>query len=325
MSLAISYTDIEAAAKRLHNVSELTPLLHSRALDEACDGQVFVKAESLQHIGAFKFRGAYNRIVQLSAQERAGGVVAWSSGNHAQGVAAAAQLLGVKATIVMPADAPSIKVEKTRYYGADIQFYDRYSEDREQVARALCEQLSATLVPSYDDPHIIAGQGTVGLEITQQLAEPADVLISPCGGGGLCSGSAMAAKQHWPEAEVIGVEPELYNDTYLSLENGKRESVSQSNTSICDSLMAAAPGELTFPINQQYLNRVATVTDEEVEAAVYFAWKNLKLVVEPGGAVALAALLAKKVDISGKRCAIILSGGNVDPAWFAKLLTKHGA
>lgn len=325
MSLAINYQDIEAAAGRLASVSEVTPLLHSRYLDELTSGQIFVKAENLQHIGAFKFRGAYNRIVQLNKEQKVAGVIAWSSGNHAQGVAAAANLLGVEACIVMPEDAPSIKVENTRRYGAQIHFYDRYTENREEIARNLCAERKAVLVPSYDDPDIIAGQGTVGLEITQQLANPADILMCPVGGGGLCAGSALAVKQHWPELQAFGVEPQLYNDTQRSLETGTRQSVSQSNTSICDALMAASPGHLTLPINQQYLESIFAVSDEQVAQAVYFAWKHLKLVIEPGGAVALAALLANKIDVKGKRCVIIVSGGNVDPQWFAEMLSKQGS
>ncbi len=325
MGLAITYQDIVNASQRLCGVVEQTPLIHSRILDETCGGKIFVKAECLQHIGAFKFRGAYNRIVQLSEDQKRAGVVAWSSGNHAQGVAAAAKLLGVPATIVMPADAPKIKIEKTQFYGAKVQFYDRYTQDRELIARETCAQLGAILIPSYDDPDIIAGQGTVGLEITQQLCESPDILLSPCGGGGLCGGSAMAVKHNWPALHVYGVEPERYNDTQLSLQQGERCSVSQSNTSICDSLMAASPGELTFPINQEYLSSVLAVSDADVEAAVYFAWKNLKLVIEPGGAVALAAIRAKKIDVTDKCCVLIASGGNVDPLWFANLLESRAS
>lgn len=320
MGLAISYQDIVKASQRLSGVTERTPLLHSRVLDEICGGRVYIKAENLQHIGAFKFRGAYNRIVQLSDVQKQAGVVAWSSGNHAQGVAAAANILGVPATIVMPEDAPKIKIEKTQSYGASVQFYDRYTQDRELIAKDLCAQLGATLIPSYDDPDIIAGQGTVGLEITEQLDQTPDILLSPCGGGGLCGGSAMAVKEHWPGLSVYGVEPETYNDTLISLQHGERRSVSQSNMSICDSLMAASPGKLTFPINQHYLESVLTVSDEDVAAAVYFAWKNLKLVIEPGGVVALAAILASKIDINSKCCVLIASGGNVDPLWFADVL-----
>ncbi|GAA6151499.1 threonine ammonia-lyase [Pseudoteredinibacter isoporae] len=325
MSLAISYQDIERAAQRLRGVAEVTPLLHSRELDQICSGQIFVKADNLQHVGAFKFRGAYNRIAQLSDAQKQAGVVACSSGNHAQGVAATAQMLGIQATIVMPKDAPAIKVERTRSYGADVQFYDRYSENREQIAHELCERLNATFVPPFDHADVIAGQGTVGLEICEQMDGEADVLLSPLGGGGLCSGSAMAAKHHWPSLTVYGVEPEGYNDTQLSLESGERQSVSQTGSSICDSLMTPAPGELTFPINQEYVNDVLTVSDEEVEAAVYFAWKHLKLVIEPGGAAALAALLARKIDVANKRCVVIASGGNVDPHWFAEMLQRQSA
>ncbi len=325
MSLAISYQDIEHAAKRLQGVAQVTPLLHSHELDRVTSGQIFVKAENLQHIGAFKFRGAYNRIVQLSDEQKQAGVVACSSGNHAQGVAASAQMLGVKATIVMPKDAPAIKVERTRAYGAEVRFYDRYTENREQIAQDLCEQLNATFVPPFDHAEVIAGQGTVGLEICQQLDGEADMMLSPLGGGGLCSGSALAAKHHWPNLTVYGVEPEAFNDTQLSIQQGERQTVSQSGNSICDSLMTPSPGELTFPINQEYVNSVLTVSDEEVEAAVYFAWKHLKLVVEPGGAAALAAVLAGKIDVSNKRCVLIASGGNVDPQWFAEMLQRQSA
>ncbi|MCV6627380.1 MAG: threonine/serine dehydratase, partial [Cellvibrionaceae bacterium] len=292
-----SYRDIELAADRIAGKALQTPLLQSPELNRRCAAEVYIKAESLQRVGAFKFRGAYNRLVQLDTNERSKGVVAWSSGNHAQGVAAAAQLLGVHATIVMPADAPKIKIENTQSYGAEIIFYDRYRQDREQIARQIAAERGAVLVPSYDDPHIIAGQGTVGLEIAQQC-DKLDAVLVPIGGGGLAAGTFIALAQG-QTPECIGVEPEQFNDTQRSFAAGKRQTLAGSQTSICDALLAPCPGELTFPILQRYMHSVLTVSDAEVAAAVYFAWCELKLVLEPGGAVALAALLAGKYETAG--------------------------
>jgi threonine dehydratase len=328
MSLAIEFDNIIAAAQRLQGAAVHTPLLENASLNKAVGCRVLIKPEILQHAGSFKFRGAYNRLSQLSAAEKLRGVVAWSSGNHAQGIAAAAKLLNINATIVMTKDAPQIKVQNTLAYGANIHFYDRYTESREEIGRALTEEKGATLVPSYDDPDIIAGQGTVGLELAQQAkavnAIPQTVLI-PCGGGGLCAGSAVAIKHLLPDSQVWAVEPQDFNDTQRSLASDEYQSNLPESRSICDALLAPTPGKLTFPINQQFLAGALAVDDEQVQQAVHFAWKHLKLVVEPGGAVALAALLAGKVKINNdSECiAVVLSGGNVDPEVFQQCLQNR--
>ncbi|MDO6489242.1 threonine/serine dehydratase [Colwellia sp. 6_MG-2023] len=328
MTIAIKFENITAAAQRLEGAAVHTPLLENAKLNKVVGCRVLIKPEILQHAGSFKFRGAYNRLSQLNVDEKKRGVVAWSSGNHAQGIAAAAQLLNVNATIVMPKDAPQIKVQNTLSYGANIHFYDRYTESREEIGRALTEEKGATLVPSYDDPDVIAGQGTVGLELAQQAqalnAIPKKVLI-PCGGGGLCAGSAMAISQILPNSEVWAVEPQDFNDTQRSLASKEYQSNSQESRSICDALLAPTPGSLTFPINQQYLAGALAVTDEQVQEAVHFAWKHLKLVVEPGGAVALAALLSGKIDVtdSSECIGVVLSGGNVDPELFQQCIQNR--
>ena len=325
MSLAIEFDNIIAAAQRLQGVAVHTPLIENASLNKAVGCRVLIKPEILQHAGSFKFRGAYNRLSQLSTAEKQRGVVAWSSGNHAQGIAAAAKLLAINATIVMPKDAPQIKVQNTLAYGANIHFYDRYTESREEIGRALTKEKGATLVPSYDDPDIIAGQGTVGLELAQQ-AQALDVIpqtvLIPCGGGGLCAGSAVAIKKLLPDSQVWAAEPQDFNDTQRSLMSNEYQSNLPQSRSICDALLAPTPGKLTFPINQQFLAGALAVDDKEVQQAVYFAWKHLKLVVEPGGAVALAALLSGKVKITkDSECiALVLSGGNVDPEVFQHCL-----
>lgn len=319
------FADIEAAAARLAGVARRTPLLADTPLDEALGGRLLFKAECLQRNGAFKFRGAYNRLVQLDARERRAGVVAFSSGNHAQGVAAAARMLGIPATIVMPSDAPAIKLENTRALGAQVVLYDRFTEDREAIARRLVAERGATLVPAYDDPHVVAGQGTAGLELMQQAAElglvPDQVLV-PTSGGGLTAGTAIAVRTLAPAAAVYGVEPEAFDDTRRSLAAGTLLRNPPGARSICDALQSSPPGELTFAINRELLAGVLTVSDREVEAAMARAFRDLKLVVEPGGAVALAAALAGRIALAGRTTAIILSGGNVDPATFIAALSR---
>jgi threonine dehydratase len=319
------FADIEAAAARLAGVARRTPLLADTPLDEALGGRLLFKAECLQRNGAFKFRGAYNRLVQLDAPERRAGVVAFSSGNHAQGVAAAARMLGIPATIVMPSDAPAIKLENTRALGAQVVLYDRFTEDREAIARRLVAERGATLVPAYDDPHVVAGQGTAGLELMQQAAElglvPDQVLV-PTSGGGLTAGTAIAVRTLAPAAAVYGVEPEAFDDTRRSLAAGTLLRNPPGARSICDALQSSPPGELTFAINRELLAGVLTVSDREVEAAMARAFRDLKLVVEPGGAVALAAALAGRIALAGRTTAIILSGGNVDPATFIAALSR---
>ncbi|MFT4768271.1 MAG: threonine dehydratase [Glaciecola sp.] len=320
-----SFADIEAAAQRIAPCATRTPLLQNRFLDEQTGRRVFLKPETLQVSGSFKFRGAYNRIAKLTPAERKAGVIAWSSGNHAQGVAAAAKLEGVPARIVMPEDAPAIKLENTRALGAQVITYDRYREDREAISYALAERDGGVIVPSYDDLDIIAGQGTAGLEIFRDaaaLSEPLDALLICCGGGGLTAGCALVAEALSPETAIFCVEPQHYDDHARSLVSGEREVADTSRPSICDALLSPTPGALTFPINQRLLTGGLVVSESEVEAAMRYAFRVLKLVVEPGGAVALAALLSGKLDERYSSVAVILSGGNVDPRVFSDILTK---
>ncbi|HEX7777487.1 MAG TPA: threonine/serine dehydratase [Parvibaculum sp.] len=315
--------DVRAAAARLRGVAVRTPLLEFAALNDRAGGRVFVKPETLQRTGSFKFRGAYNRIVQLSPEERRGGVVAWSSGNHAQGVAAAASMLGIKAAIVMPADAPRIKTERTRALGAEVIFYDRQRDNREEIGRRIAAARGAVIVPPFDDPHIIAGQGTAGLEIAEDAASlgvALDAVLVPAGGGGLVAGTALAFSEVSPRTSIYCVEPEDFDDHRRSLAAGERVGSPESAQSFCDALMAPMPGELTFAVNKRLLAGGLGVSDAEVAAAMRFAFEELKLVVEPGGAVALAALLSAGFDAKEKSVAIVLSGGNVDPALFAKVI-----
>ena len=315
----IDISDIEAAARRLAGIAVETPLLQNAELDRIAGGRVLIKPECFQSIGSFKIRGAYNFLSQLSAEQAQRGVVAWSSGNHAQGVALAGKLLGIQTAIVMP---PAAKLESTRRLGGEIITYDRHSEDREAIARSIAAERGAEVVPSYDHPYIIAGQGTVGLEIAEQsqvLGLPIDQVLIPCGGGGLTAGCAVALKARLPDIVVHTVEPENYDDTARSLERGERISVSQATHSICDALLTNSPGQMTFDIMQVLNGPGLVVTEEEVKHAMRFAFQNLKLVVEPGGAVALAAVLTGTIDTTEKTTAIVLSGGNVDFEVFASI------
>ncbi len=325
-TLAVSLADIEAAAARLKGVAVETPLIESPALNERLGLRVLIKAETLQRVGAFKFRGAYNRLVQLSPEERKRGVVAFSSGNHAQGVALAAKLLGIPALIVMPADAPKVKAEATAGYGAEVKFYDRLTESREKIAAAIAQERGAVVVPAFDDPHIIAGQGTAGLELMAQAqargVTPGAVIV-PCSGGGLLAGIATAVKALSPQTALIGVEPEGYDDTLKSLQAGVRTPMTPTHRTLCDALETPCPGELTFPILKATVADVAVVTDAEVAEAMRVAFSTLKLVVEPGGSAGLAALLAGKVKTSADAVALVLSGGNVDPDQFARVLRRE--
>ena len=318
----IDIHEIEAAASRLNGVSVRTPLMRNFELDEIAGGKVVIKPECLQVTGSFKIRGAYNFLSQLSPEQAQCGVVAFSSGNHAQGVAAAGAMLGVKTAIVMPEDAPRAKLENTRRLGGEVIVYDRYTGDREAIAREIAAERGAIVVPSYDHNYTIAGQGTVGLELAEQSVElgvvPDQVLVN-CGGGGLIAGSATALKARLPDVSVHTVEPEDFDDTARSLRSGVRESVDDAARSICDALQAMSPGKLTFAINRQLLGHGLTVSDAEVRAAMRFAFRHLKLVVEPGGAVALAAVLSRKIDTAGKTTAVVLSGGNVDSEVFAEI------
>jgi threonine dehydratase len=316
-------SDIEAAAARIKGFAVRTPLINAPVLDERLGARVFLKAETLQRTGSFKFRGAYNKIASIAPEKRAAGVVAYSSGNHAQGVAAAAKLLGMPAVIVMPSDAPKAKRERTKAHGAEVVLYDREKEDRAAIAREIMAKRGATLVPPYDDPLIIAGQGTIGREIMEDLARigvKPDIVVVGASGGGLAAGVSLGVKAHVPEATFYTVEPEGFDDTLRSFKSGKREHNDHLSGSICDALMSATPGELTFPITRTLIGQGLTATDAEVGRAVRYAFEELKLVVEPGGAIGLAALLAGKLDVKGKTVVAILSGGNVDAELFAKLI-----
>ena len=317
----VSIDDVRAAATRLVPVAVRTPVLPAPAL-----GQVVLKCENLQRTGSFKFRGAYNKIKSaLEGSARVPGVVAFSSGNHAQGVAAAATQLGVPSIIVMPEDAPRIKIENTRALGAEVRLYDRYREDREAIARAIARDKGYLVVPPYDDPMIIAGQGTIGLEIAEDCARlgvTPDVVLAPCSGGGLISGIATAVKTRHPQARVFACEPARFDDTARSLAAGQRLENAGNEKSICDALLSKSPGEITFPINRRLLSGGLTANDEEALAAVAFAVRRLKLVVEPGGAVALAAILAGRYSLRGKTAVVVCSGGNADPKLFAEIIRE---
>jgi len=309
------FDDVRAAAGRLHGHARRTPLLAGTPLDELSGGRILLKLETLQHTGSFKFRGAYNRLAQLDAAQRKAGVVAFSSGNHAQGVACAARLLGVPATIVMPADAPRVKMRNTLALGAEVISYDRLHESREQIAARLAAERGAVLVPSFDDPDIIAGQGTTGLEIAEQAAElglQLDDVIVCTSGGGLVAGTALAIRALSPATRVWTAEPEGHDDHRRSLAAGRRESNAPGTRSICDALLAPEPGLLTFAINSRLLAGGFAVGDAEVRDAIAYAARTLKLVVEPGGAVALASVMAGRIESSGRTIAVVMSGGNID-------------
>jgi threonine dehydratase len=319
----VAVADIEAAARVVAPFAVRTPLLSFPVLNERVGTKVFLKPEMLQRTGSFKFRGAFNKLSSIPQAQRGGGVVAFSSGNHAQGVAAAAKILNMQATIVMPADSPITKRERTKSYGAEVVLYDRDREDREAIANGIASKRGATLVRPYDDPFVIAGQGTAGREIAEDMAARGlapDIVVAPASGGGLIAGVATAVKAQFPQAQVIVAEPKGYDDHALSLQVGHREPHPAAARTICDALMAAMPGELTFAINSKLLARGVSASDDEVAAAVAFAYRELKLVVEPGGAVGLAALLAGRIDAKDKNVVIVLSGGNVDADLFAKLV-----
>ncbi|MFZ9050872.1 MAG: threonine ammonia-lyase [Steroidobacteraceae bacterium] len=323
MSVPPTYSDILAAARRLRGVSRLTPLLAGTALDDLTGGRILLKLEPLQVTGSFKVRGAYNALDSIEPARRSAGVVAFSSGNHAQGVAWAARRLGMPAAIVMPADAPRMKLDNTRALGAEVITYDRLTGSREAIAKELAESRGARLVPSFDDPQVIAGQGTAGLEIMNQAGElgltPDQVLVC-CSGGGLVSGCALAIREVTPHCQLYTVEPEGHDDARRSLASGRRERNPPGGSSLCDALLAPSPGELTFPIMHSLLAGGLAVSDHEVLTAMAWAWRELKLVVEPGGAVALAAVLAGRIDCRDRVTAVMISGGNVDPATFSAAL-----
>jgi threonine dehydratase len=323
MSALPTYAEVQAAAKRIAGHAVVTPLLNSPSLDKKLGGRLLIKAEPLQRTGSFKFRGAYNKISQIPAVDRAKGVVAYSSGNHAQGVAAAATMLGLPSWIIMPADAPAIKIARTKEFGATVVSYDRYKDDREALGIELQKKYGATLVRPYDDRDILCGQGTVGLEIAAQcdaIGIVPDAVIVCCGGGGLVSGTALALSGALPGVPVYSAEPADFDETKRSLVSGKRESNSPDARSICDALLAPMPGELTFALNRTLLKGGLAVTDDEVRSAMRTVFVEFKLVVEPGGAVAIASVLSGKMPISGKTIVAVASGGNVDPAMFAQII-----
>jgi threonine dehydratase len=321
--VAPGLSDIRAAQARIAPHAAVTPLLRSPALDDAAGGTVLLKAEVLQHTGSFKLRGALNRLLQLSADERTRGVVAYSSGNHAQAVAYSATLLGVRSVIVMPKDAPALKIERTRAFGAEVVLYDRYTEDRVAIGGAIAAERGSVVVPPFEDPHIVAGQGTLGLEALEQaqaMGLTADLFLVCCGGGGLTAGCALAAEGVSPGTRVHPCEPAEFDDTARSLELGTRVANPPGRRSICDAIVTEIPGEFTFGINQPRVGAGLRVTDDEVLTAMAFAVRELKLVIEPGGAAALAALLHGKVDTRGKTTLVVATGGNVDPAILARAI-----
>jgi threonine dehydratase len=321
--VSVTFADIEAAAGRIKGHAVETPLVESPALNERVGARVLLKLETLQRVGAFKFRGAYNRLVQLSPDERKRGVVAFSSGNHAQGVALAAKLLGMPALIVMPSDAPAMKVANTRGYGAEIKLYDRLKESREAIAAEIGASRGAVVVPAFDDPDIVAGQGTAGLEMVRQaqaLGAELDLVVTPASGGGLLAGVSVAVKALSPKTELWGVEPADFDDLALSLKAGERVAIKPTGRSLCDALESPSPGVLNFPILKKNLAGAVGITDPEVTDAMRYAFSTLKLVVEPGGCVGLAALLTGKIAAKGRTVGVVLSGGNVDPELYAQVL-----
>ncbi len=318
-----SYVDIEAAAQRIEGSAIRTPLLENPRVNAMLGGRLLIKAEPLQRTGSFKFRGACNFISQLGPAQRKAGVVAWSSGNHAQGVAEAARLLQTPATIVMPADAPAVKVANTRASGAEIVLYDRLKEDREAIARGLAERHGRTAIPPYDHPWIIAGQGTIGPEVLDQaqaIGATLDAIIAPCSGGGLSSGIATAVKAISPATQCFAAEPAGFDDLARSLASGTIQRNERLTGSFCDALLAPSPGNYTFALARKHLTDSLVATDEEVGAAMELAFRELKLVVEPGGAVGLACVLNGRLPINGRTVCVVCSGGNVDGAVFQSVL-----
>ena len=315
--MEVTFDDVARAHERIKGKAHRTPVLTSTTVDALTGATVFFKPENLQRMGAFKFRGAYNALSQLSAEERRRGVVAFSSGNHAQAVALAGRLLGVPRVIVMPADAPRVKVEATRGYGAEIVLYEK-NQDREELAKRISSERGLTLIPPYDHPHIVAGQGTAAKELIED-AGPLDLLLVPCGGGGLLSGCAIAAKHLNPGCRVIGVEPAAGDDATRSFRTKTLQTVKNPDT-IADGARTPSLGKITYPLVMRYVDDMLTVTDAELLKSMFFLWERMKIVVEPTGALAACALLEKKLDAKGKRVGVVLSGGNVDLAWAARVL-----
>ena len=315
--MEVTFDDVARAHERIKGKAHRTPVLSSATVDALTGATVFFKPENLQRMGAFKFRGAYNALSQLSADEKKRGVVAFSSGNHAQAVALAGRLLGVPRVIVMPADAPKVKVDATKGYGAEVVLYEK-NQDREEVARKISSERGLSLIPPYDHPHIIAGQGTAAKELIED-AGPLDLLLVPCGGGGLLSGCALAAKHLNPGCRVIGVEPAAGDDATRSFRTRTLQTVKNPDT-IADGARTPSLGKITYPLVMRYVDDMLTVTDAELLKSMFFLWERMKIVVEPTGALAACALLEKKLDAKGKRVGVVLSGGNVDLAWAARML-----
>jgi len=326
MTLAISFADIEAAAQRLAGIAHHTPVLRSRTADERTGAQLYFKAEHQQRMGAFKFRGAYNALAQFTPEQRRAGVIAFSSGNHAQAIALSARLLGMPSVIVMPADAPAPKLAATREYqagvpGSEVVLYDRYSEDREAIGQRLAAERGLTLIPPYDHPQVMAGQGTAALELIDEVGA-LDTLLVCVGGGGLISGCATAARHRLPDVRVIGVEPEAGNDTQQSLARGEIVRIEVPKT-IADGAQTQASGKHTFPVIQALVSQIVTVSDVQLVATMRFFAERMKQVVEPTGCLAAAAALQGVLDLRGQRVGVILSGGNVDLALYAQFLTSE--
>lgn len=314
----VTFEDVRAAAQRLNGIAHRTPVLTSRMLDERAGTRVYLKCENFQRTGSFKFRGAYNRISNFDSAQRRGGVVAFSSGNHAQGVAYASKLLGVPAAIVMPEDAPQSKIEATKAYGADVILYDRYRSHRAEIAQGICDERGATLVPPFDDPHIVAGQGTAALELLEDVPD-LEFVVTPVGGGGLLSGSSIAAHGVNPAISLYGVEPEAGNDFQQSLQTGHIVHIEVPRT-IADGLQTQAPAQLTFGIVRAHAKGIVTVSDDELREGMRFAFERMKIVIEPSGAAALTAVMNGKIRHGGRPVGLVISGGNVDAGRFAELI-----
>jgi threonine dehydratase len=314
----VTYEDVAAAHRRIEGVAHCTPLLTSATADDLTGASLFFKCENFQRMGAFKFRGAYNAIAQFTPGQKAAGVVAYSSGNHAQAIAMAASLQGVDSVIVMPEDAPSVKVDATRAYGGEVVPYDRYTEDREEIGRRLADARGLTLIPPYDHPHVIAGQGTVAKELCEEVG-PLDVLVTPLGGGGLLSGCALAARAFNPGCIVIGVEPELGNDGQRSFRGGEIVHI-ETPATIADGAQTQYLGNHTFPLIRELVTDIVTVSDAELVETMTFFASRMKLVVEPTGCLAAAAVLAHKIDVGDRKVGIVVSGGNIDLERFARLV-----
>jgi len=321
--MEVTYADVAAAHERIKPFAKRTPVLTSSTIDALTGAKVHFKCENFQRMGAFKFRGAYNALSQLSPEQKKKGVVAFSSGNHAQAVALSGKLLGVPATIVMPTDAPKVKLEATRGYGAEVVMYNASNEDRQKIAEKLAAERGLTVIPPFDHPHILAGQGTAAKELIEETG-PLDILMVPCGGGGLLSGCSIAAKHLSPRCRVIGVEPSAGDDGLRAFRSGRLETIKLPDT-IADGARTTSLGKITFALIQMHVDDFLTVTDEELVKWMFFLWERMKIVVEPTGALAASALLQGKIDAKGRKVGVVISGGNVDLAWAAKQLARYPA